>query len=272
MVKVVTDVVDPLLLTTLRLGLAALAALIAGVALGAISRETYLSRTAVVLAVMNALGFLLQHVGISISTASKGALLINVNVVFIAVLSVVFLKERMSSAKVAGVVLGLTGVTFLTTRLDPATLVSGEAVGDLLIFLGGVSWAVYVILTKRALDRGSDVAPLTVGVLGWTAILLLPLLLVTTFPAALPMEIWAAVLYLGAMCSGFALFLWIVGLKGVTATVSSVLLFGEVLFAILLSVAFLGESFGLVEGVGGLLILVALLLAGGSAENEVTRR
>ncbi len=112
---------------------------------------------------------------------------------------------------------------------------------------------------------------LTVGVLGWTTVILLPLLLVATYPASLSPEIWAAVIYLGVACSGFALLLWTLALRRISATVASILLFVEVLFAILLSVAFLGESFGAVEAAGGMLILVALLLAGRSL-TEPTQR
>ncbi len=272
LMEVVTDVMDPIFLTPLRLLLAAAASLLIAAALGTLTRETYLSKPPVLLSLSNALGFLLQHVGIALSTASKGALLVNINVVFVAVMSVFLLRERLGAAKVSGVVAGLLGITLLTTRLDPAALAGEEALGDLFILLGGLAWAVYIVLTKRYLDRGLDLTTLTVGVLGWTAVLTLPLFAVSTLPVALAGEYWLAVVYLSVVCSAFALFLWILGLRGTTATVASVLLFVEVLTGVLLAVVFLGESFGLVESFGGLLILAALFLAGTSGENAATPR
>ena len=122
------------------------------------------------LGALNAIAFGLQHLGQVYTTASKTALLVDVNVVFIALLMVAVFRERMTAPKVLAVFLGVAGVAVLTTRLDPSFVTQGELRGDLLVFLAGVVWSVYVVNTKEMLDRGGDYLALSVGVLVTTSV------------------------------------------------------------------------------------------------------
>src|SRR5438445_8477271 len=124
-----------------------------------------------VLGAINAVGFELQNEGILLTTASKTALLVNVNVVIIPVLMVLFFREAMTRLKVSGILIGTFGVVVVATKLDPASLTGGQFVGDVLVFVAGAVWAFYVVGAKRMVDRGGDYVALTAGILATTAVL-----------------------------------------------------------------------------------------------------
>ena len=84
------------------------------------------------------------------------------------------------------------------------------------------------------------------------------------------LEGWAGILYLGVVCTALALFVYLVGLKRVGATTSSILLTAEVLFAIILSILFLSEQITAPLLLGGLLVLLAIILV--SWNRETTPR
>src|SRR5207247_9686097 len=98
-----------------------------------------------------------------LTTASKTALLVNVNIVFIAILMVLFFGETVSREKVAGILIGLFGVVVLATKLDPASLGGGQFAGDLLVFLAGFILSFYVASVKWRVDRGGDYLALAAG-------------------------------------------------------------------------------------------------------------
>ena len=110
----VTDC-PPLILLTARFSLAGV--LILGVS--ALRRETWsLSwRDAAVFAVLgianNALYLGLGYTGLQTVSAGLGGLIVSANPVFTAVLAALFLHEPLTSRKVAGLLLGITGVAFI---------------------------------------------------------------------------------------------------------------------------------------------------------------
>lgn len=248
-------------LSTLRLALAAAL----GIAFLTFARKTNwrIFREPVVwlLATFNAISFGAQHLGLVYTTASKTALLVNFNIVFVAVLSFFFLHEFFNRRKVLGVALGLLGVVTVATRLDPGFLSHGELSGDMLVFMAGFFWSLYILYTKRALEKGLDYVDLSVAVLAVTTLfLLIPLPFVdVSQPIALSGS--AGILYLGVFSTLLPLILWTRALKRLSATVSSVLLLLEVFFAVILSVIFLGEDFLFAYLVGGAMILTGGVLA-----------
>jgi DME family drug/metabolite transporter len=78
---------------------------------------------------------------------------------------------------------------------------------------------------------------------------------------AMAPEGWAAIIFTGVFCSTAAYLLWSKGLKGLTVTISAIILLLEVLWALLLSFTLLGESFSIISAVGATFILLSILLA-----------
>ncbi len=68
------------------------------------------------IAFLNALGLLLQNVGLTYTTASNTVLLVDIHVVIVAVMAALILKERLNRRIVAGLALGMAGVALIATK------------------------------------------------------------------------------------------------------------------------------------------------------------
>src|SRR5439155_670418 len=155
----------PLFLTFARITLGALLGVGVLAAMRRFDLRVFREPLVWVLGAINAVGFDLQNEGILLTTATKTALLVNVNVVIIPALMVVFFREAMTRTKVAGILIGTFGVVVIATKLDPASLAGGQFAGDLLVFVAGVVWAFYIVGAKRMVDRGGDYVALAAGIL-----------------------------------------------------------------------------------------------------------
>ena len=256
-----TGDVDPFLLTFLRLAVGAGSGVLVLILGRRFTVSVFRNPYVWLLGALNAIGFDLQHLGQVYTTASKTALLVDVNVVFIALLMVAVYGERMTGRKALGLALGLGGVAVLTTRLDPSFLQQGEFVGDLLVFLAGVVWAVFVLVFKEMIDRGGDYLGLSVGALTTTC-----LFSAIALPwAALSEPItglgWVGIAWLGLVTTFPPIAIWARSIRVMSPTVAAVLLLVEVAVAGALSILFFGEPLGAPFAVGGVLVLAGIVMA-----------
>lgn len=253
--KLIVGEVDPLFITMARLGIGALLGFATLAAMHRL-RWSFLREPWVwALGLVNSLAFNLQNVGLAYTTASKTALLVNVNIVFIAILMVVIYKEKVTRARTAGIGLGLLGVLVLATKLNPATLAGGDFLGDVLEFFAGVMWAFYVMGLKRMVDKGGDYIALVTMILATTA--LFSAVPVVFVPGPWPSDAlsWTGIGYLGLIPTFLPMFLYTLSLRTISPTVSSLLVLLEIVVATLLSVAMFGEMLDAFTLVGGGLIL-----------------
>jgi drug/metabolite transporter (DMT)-like permease len=208
-----------------------------------------------ILGAINAIGFDLQNEGILLTTASRTALVVNVNIVFIAILMAVFFREAMTRAKVAGILIGILGVFVLATKLDPTTLSGGQFAGDVLVFVAGLTWAFYVAGTKKRVDRGGDYVALTAAILGTSAVFAAVPLFFIGWPLPRSGTGWLGVLYLGLVPTFTPLMLYVASLRTISPTISSLLVLLEVVVAAILSFLLLRDPLDAFTLAGGALIL-----------------
>lgn len=213
-----------------------------------------------VMALSNAMGFALQFFGQDLTTASKAALFINTYVISVALVAPVFLKERITPPIALGVMLGFVGAGMVSTGLDPSFMSQGSFPGDMMCVGAALVYTVYIVLSKKLVDSGWDVLEIAFGTMLLTAPLTLPFLFVDIGSFG-----WITVgvgAYLGIFCSLIPFILYIYSLRGISATVSSVMFLGEVVLAVAWSLIFLRERLGLAEWAGAGLVLSAILLVG----------
>src|SRR5947208_849279 len=151
--KLTVGTVDPLFLTFARMGLGAALGVTVLVILHRLDPKMFHEPIVWILGAINAIGFDLQNEGIFRQSASRTALLVNVNIVFIVIFMALFFREAITRAKVAGILIGGLGVLVLATKLDPTTLSGGQFAGDVLVFLAGLTWAFYVAGSKSRVYR-----------------------------------------------------------------------------------------------------------------------
>ncbi len=208
--------------------------------------------------------YLFQFVGIRLTNASTASVLINTNVIFITVLSFVFLHERTTVRQVVGVALsfgGVVGVVFSNISISQLNFSNSFFLGCLLMLLSALCWAVYSVVGKQLLRSMNNLTVTTYAFLLGT-ILYLPFVF-RSIPGALSVlsfSGWLAVLYLGLFCSIFCYLGWYNALSKIDAGRAAVFLNVIPLSAIGLSVV-VGELITPLFLVGAVLIVYGVHLA-----------
>jgi drug/metabolite transporter (DMT)-like permease len=255
---------DPRTFVFLRFAIAAPVMLGAAWSLGRDVMHLLRSRAIWVVGLFDAVGFLCQFVGQQYTQASVAALLTNMSVVFAAVGAVVFLGERLGSFKVVGIFLAVAGTFLITTNGGFRVVASGQLFGDALYLIAAVSWAGYILYSKKKMDEERwDPLASAACIVAVTAILVVPPALTAGFgPSLSPESLWA-VAFTAVFNTVIPFVLYQQGLNHLTASSSAVVLMLEIVVAVLISVIFLGETFTALAWIGALVVLGSILLVSG---------
>lgn len=218
--------------------------------------------------------YIFQFVGVSYTSASTGGVLINTNVLFIALFSAIFLKEQFSRKKIIGILLSFTGVFLVVLgQITNESLVVDDTflLGCVFILCSAICWAIYSVIGKKLLSTYESVTVTSNAFLMGT-ILFLPLVYQQVLPVVQKSTLngLIAVLYLGLFCSVFAYLAWYYALSRLEAGRSAVFLNFIPLFTILLSF-FIGEYPTPLFFVGAVFIMYGVYLTQRSRVKETRR-
>ncbi|MGB2826173.1 MAG: DMT family transporter [Thermoplasmata archaeon] len=222
---------------------------------------------------VNAAAFITQYVGLNYTTASKTALLVDINVVAVAIISYFVFSERIGAKKAFGIALGIAGVVLITGD-GGFSFSRSEFIGDLLVYGCGWLWAFFIILNKKMLAHYSAVELSSSAIVTSAVWLLIPVTYLylaggTDFTVEAPA--WVAIIYLGVVCTSVAILLWAMGLEGVSATSSATIMLLEIVTALVISMSLLEESLRPVAAIGAALVLVSVyLVASGDKRRKST--
>jgi len=217
-----------------------------------------------VLGILNGVGFVLQYVGISYTTATRTALIVNSNVTFTALLSWGMLHERIGIGGFLALPLALVGMFFLVTGGDFGTLAGGQAIGDLLVLMSGLVWSVFVVLNKDMVsEEDSSVSQMAAWVMLATTLSVAPAALIfgKITSVVLSWEAWGAIAYTAVLCTFIPYLLFTRAQRFVNTTFAVLVALIEVVVAILSSTLILGEQFAIGSGLGAVLLCASILLA-----------
>ncbi len=203
------------------------------------------------------LHFMVQATGIVTTTATNSAWIICISPLAVAVLSFVFLRERIGWRGVAGIAVATAGVLLLVSRGRLTDLAWLRSTGDWLIVASAHTWAIYTVVTRNIAARRNPLA-VTFGILTVAAAFTAVLFAVTADLASIrslsPRGI-AALLYLAIPGLAIGQWFWQEGLGHLGATRAGLYLYLEPLATLALAVPLLGEPFGPVVAIGGGLVL-----------------
>jgi drug/metabolite transporter, DME family len=169
-------------------------------------------------------------------------------------LVIIFWRQRPSPQWLLATALAVSGVTLLASGGEIAIHPGGLA----LALATGLSYAVYVLATKRLLDD-QPAERATAVVFGFGALGLTPVLFFSDLSWLAQPSGLLVVLHLGVVTIGLAYLLFAQGLTAVPAATAVTLSLAEPLTAALLGVFFLGERLPASGFVGIGLLFVGLL-------------
>lgn len=186
---------------------------------------------------------LLFFKGISMTSAVNGSIIMTLVPVFVLIWSSLLLKERITSRKIIGILIGLVGAIIII--YNPAiSLSQGNWKGDLLILFNGLSYSCYLVLVKPLMSKYN-----TITIIKWVFTLGTPLVILLGFGEAkelafteLPLSVWLSAAYtiIGVTVVVYFLNMWT--LKKVNPSVVGSFAYFQPVFATATAILFFGEQ------------------------------
>lgn len=191
-------------------------------------------------------------------SASQGALVQASIPAMTALVAVVWLRERATMMRWAGIALSVGGVliVFSGNDADPG---KSTLLGNFLMSTSVACWALYTALAKRV--AAYEPLVITVCVTGAGTVLLVPFSayeIVSTGLQPLPVTGWLGVLYLGGVASGLAYVLYNASLRHLDASAVGVYTNLIPVVGVLTGIVFLGEPLSARAILGGAVVMLGV--------------
>jgi drug/metabolite transporter (DMT)-like permease len=191
------------------------------------------------------------------TSISSSVLFTNLQVIFVLIFSIVFLKEKSSLPVIGGIFLALTGSLLIAY----GDLSSGKFLGDMLALASGFFVAIYFIIGRTVRAR-VDTLSYTSIVSGVAAIVLFPICLLGDLGfSGYPLVDWGLLALMALLPGlvGHGILNW--ALKYVKAPLVAVSILGESVGASILAYIFFKELLLWYQIIGGILILCGIYTA-----------
>jgi drug/metabolite transporter (DMT)-like permease len=208
--------------------------------------------------------FVFETNGLALTTAPKASLIIATTPVVVALLSRVFLGERMGHRVTLGGLASLAGVAVLVVADRRAgAVLEGAGLGDVLVLGAVVSAAGYIILARSLSARLDSVQLTAYQVLYGTAFFLPLFLLRPSLPpaASVGLEAVGALLFLAIFATVVAFLSYNYALSQIPAARAGVFLNAIPVVTAIVAWPVLGEVLTPVQALGGLLVIGGMTYA-----------
>ncbi len=212
--------------------------------------------------------------GVSMTTAVAAGVVMSAIPAVVALLSWLFLRERIGRRSLAGIACAAIGIAlFSLQKIDPGTAAAAAAstvwgidrtlLGNLLVFAAVVCEASYVVIGKRLTD-GLGPKRISAIINLWGFALVTPMGLWAAWHfdfSAVSGSSWALLVFYALAASVWTVWLWMTGLKRVPASQAGVFTVMLPISAAVIGVVFMGERLTGLQTLAFGIALLGLLLA-----------
>jgi len=208
--------------------------------------------------------FIFETFGLTYTTASKASLIIAAVPIAVLLLARVVLKEKITGIRLWGVILSIAGIMILILG-DPKFSVSsaGSLLGDGLIFGAVISASFYMIIA-RDLGQRLSALEITSFQVFYGAILFAPFFLLNMGGmhwSQISVQAVGAVVFLAVFATILGFLFYNYALTQIPASQVAVFINGIPVVTAIGAWFILGESLTLLQMAGGLLVLIAVMVA-----------
>jgi len=201
--------------------------------------------------------------GINRTAASTTSLILTMTPILIALLSAVFIGERIHWIGWAGIMTSFFGLYFVIFGNGAGVSVGREGLkGNLMILVGNIFWAIYTVFSKPLLEKMSALR-LSTLTLSFGALFYLPL----TFRdiarldwGSVSARSWAGLVFSAVFAIALSYVFWYSSVKRVGNTKTGIYSNITPVFTVIFASLFLGERIGLTKVVGALIIILGFYL------------
>jgi drug/metabolite transporter (DMT)-like permease len=172
------------------------------------------------------------------------------------------LKERFTTGKALGLLLGVIGSVFLVLQKESGQHASNYLLGDLLLLLNATFYAFYLIAVKPLMEKYSPL-----HVIRWIFTISLPLILPIGWGemesvrwSAFDLNYFIVLAAIVITGSFLAYYFTAYGLQHLSPSITGSYIYTQPVFAVLIAVLFLNESFTWQKALSALLIFAGVYL------------
>lgn len=204
----------------------------------------------------------IQITGLKYTTAANTGWIIGTAPIFIALLGWIFLKEKLSTQKIAGILISLTGLFILIGKGNPFNISFIQNVGDFLVLFSSFTWGIYSIINKKISLNFSPLITILYLFL-MMAIIILPFNInssVINSVLHLSSIGWISILFLGLFCSGISYVIWAYSLREMHSAKVGAYLYLEPFVTVLTAWLILKEEVTILMILSGLVIILGIYL------------
>ena len=204
----------------------------------------------------------IQVTGLKFTTASNTGWIIGTAPIFMAILGLVFFKEKLNFTKISGIVVATFGLLLLVGKGDLANIDLIQNKGDLLVLSSAFTWGIYSMVNKKI---SLDYSPLM------TILYLFIMMAVIIVPFTLDESSinsvvnlsgvgWISILFLGLLCSGVSYVIWAYALREMESAKVGAYLYFEPFVTVIAAWILLRENITLLMILSGLIITAGVFL------------
>lgn len=207
--------------------------------------------------------FFIQITGIKTTTATNTGWIISITPLVMALLSFLFLKERIGKKEISGIIIATIGILLLVSKGQLFALDWLQSTGDWLVLASAHTWAIYTVVTRNISRKYNPLAVTTAILALPTGLLFIYMIFISDWSVfiSLPPRPLFSLLALGILCMAIAHWFWQEGVAKFGATKAGIFLYLEPLSTTALAIPFLAEKFSLFTGLGGGLVLLGVFIA-----------
>lgn len=204
----------------------------------------------------------IQVTGLKYTTAANTGWIIGTAPIFMAILALIFFREKISTLQIIGIVIAMVGLLLLVGNGDISNIDLIKNKGDLLVLASAFTWGVYSMVNKKI---SLSYSPLM------TILYLFIMMAIIIIPFNLNKETvnsvihlssisWVAVSFLGLFCSGIAYVIWAYALREMESTKVGAFLYFEPFVTVIAAWVLLSETITLLMLASGIIITIGVFM------------
>jgi drug/metabolite transporter (DMT)-like permease len=216
----------------------------------------------ILLAIIAVFHLWIQVTGMKFTTASNTGWIIGTAPIFMALLGLIFFKEKLNTLKVTGIIIATIGLLLLVGKGNPANIDLIKNKGDLLILSSSLTWGIYSMVNKKISLNYSPVMTILYLFI-MMAIIIIPFTVSDSSINSIKTLSsigWASILFLGLLCSGVAYVIWAYALREMESAKVGAYLYFEPFVTVVAAWIFLKEDITLFMIFSGLIITAGVYL------------
>jgi drug/metabolite transporter (DMT)-like permease len=197
------------------------------------------------------------------TTAVNASLIGASNPIFTVIISFFFLKDKLTTKRVLGIILSFTGVVLTITNVDLEIVKSlSFNKGDLIMLVAVLLWASYSVFSKMVMKNYTPIT-LTFYSFLFCTIFLIPFVIYEnplSFLPSVPTKAYIAVIYMAIFPSVIGYLVQQYSIKEIGPAKTSIFINLVPVFSIILSVVILNEQLLIIKVFTAALIIVGVLI------------